>query len=122
RNVPDLESRVQFVMRMPAAEMHVLVRNAVRSIEDLRGKRVHFGNSGSTASVTGPLVFQRLGIAVRPIVDDFPVTPDRLISGEQEFPSMLSCQAGPPAAPDPVPSILFRQLLLRRAQLPAMLK
>jgi TRAP-type uncharacterized transport system substrate-binding protein len=82
RNVPGLENRVHFVMRLPAAEMHVLVRNEVRSIEDLRGRRVHFATAGSTASLTGPLVFQRLGIAVQSITDDLPGTADRLQSGE----------------------------------------
>jgi TRAP-type uncharacterized transport system substrate-binding protein len=82
KSVPGLERRVQYILRLPVAEMHVLVRDEIRGVEDLRGKKVHFSSNGSTASLTGPVVFQQLGIAVQAIMDDRPATPDRLRSGE----------------------------------------
>jgi len=37
RKTPNLERRVQYVIRMPISELHILARNDVQSLEDLRG-------------------------------------------------------------------------------------
>jgi hypothetical protein len=64
RKIPNLERRVQYIIRLPIAELHILARNDVQSLEDLRGKKVNFGPAGTGASLTGTIVFQRLGINV----------------------------------------------------------
>src|SRR6202035_4597126 len=35
RKIANLEKRVQYIIRLPVSEMHVLARNEIRSIEDL---------------------------------------------------------------------------------------
>ena len=47
RKTPNLERRVQYVIRMPISELHILARNDVQSLEDLRGKKVNFGPAGT---------------------------------------------------------------------------
>jgi TRAP-type uncharacterized transport system substrate-binding protein len=56
RKTPNLERRVQYVIRMPISELHILARNDVQSLEDLRGKKVNFGPAGTGASLTGTIV------------------------------------------------------------------
>src|SRR5438094_6651548 len=41
RKTPNLERRIQYVIRLPISELHILARNDVQSLEDLRGKKVN---------------------------------------------------------------------------------
>src|SRR3974390_2525502 len=82
RKTPNLERRVQYVIRLPISELHILARNDVQSLEDLRGKKVNFGPAGTGASLTGTIVFQRLGINVNQVLIDQPTALQKLQSGE----------------------------------------
>ncbi len=55
RKIANLESRVNYIVRLPASEMHVLARNEIKSIEDLRGKKVSFGPTALQKLKTGEL-------------------------------------------------------------------
>jgi TRAP-type uncharacterized transport system substrate-binding protein len=57
RKTPNLENRIHYIIRLPVSEMHVLARDEIKSIEDLRGKKVNFGPAGSASSLTGSIVF-----------------------------------------------------------------
>jgi TRAP-type uncharacterized transport system substrate-binding protein len=82
RKTPNLERRVQYVIRMPISELHILARNDVQTLEDLRGKKVNFGPAGTGASLTGTIVFQRLGINVEQVMIDQPTALQKLQSGQ----------------------------------------
>jgi TRAP-type uncharacterized transport system substrate-binding protein len=82
RKTPNLERRVQYVIRLPISELHILARNDVHSLEDLRGKKVNFGPAGTGASLTGTIVFQRLGINVEQVMIDQPTALQKLQSGQ----------------------------------------
>src|SRR5215831_19093563 len=41
RKIANLEKRVQYIIRLPVSEMHVLARDEIKSIQDLRGKKVN---------------------------------------------------------------------------------
>ncbi|MGC2124406.1 MAG: TAXI family TRAP transporter solute-binding subunit [Xanthobacteraceae bacterium] len=82
RKTPNLEGRVQYVMRLPISELHILARDDVHSLQDLRGKKVNFGPAGTGASLTGNIVFQRLGIDVTQVSIDQPSALQKLQSGE----------------------------------------
>jgi TRAP-type uncharacterized transport system substrate-binding protein len=82
RKTPNLERRVQYIIRLPIAELHILARNDVQSLEDLRGKKVNFGPAGTGASLTGTIVFQRLGINVEQVLIDQPTALQKLQAGQ----------------------------------------
>jgi TRAP-type uncharacterized transport system substrate-binding protein len=82
RKTPNLEKRVQYIIRLPISELHILARDNVHSLEDLRGKKVNFGPAGTGASLTGTIVFQRLGINVEQVLIDQPTALQKLQSGE----------------------------------------
>src|SRR5215470_9070369 len=65
RKISHLEDRINYLIRFPVSEVAIIARNDIRTIEDLRGKRVDFGDAGSSGSLTSPIIFQRLGIAVK---------------------------------------------------------
>jgi TRAP-type uncharacterized transport system substrate-binding protein len=82
RKISNLESRVNYVIRLPMSEMHVLARTDIRTIEDLRGKKVSFGPAGSASSLTGTIVFQRLGVQIEQVLYDNPTALQKLKTGE----------------------------------------
>src|SRR5882672_7872762 len=82
RKTANLESRVHYIIRLPVSEMHVLARDEIKSIEDLRGKKVSFGPAGSASSLTGSIVFQRLGVQVDQVLVDNASALQKLKSGE----------------------------------------
>jgi TRAP-type uncharacterized transport system substrate-binding protein len=82
RKIVNLDKRVQYIIRLPVSEMHVLARNDIKSMEDLRGKKVSFGPAGSASSLTGTIVFQRLGVQVEQALLDNPTAMQKLKAGE----------------------------------------
>jgi TRAP-type uncharacterized transport system substrate-binding protein len=82
RKIPNLENRIQYVIRLPAAELHVAARAGIRTVEDLRGRKVVFGSPGAASSLTGPIIFQRLGIEVEPLFIDHMAGLRMVIDGE----------------------------------------
>jgi TRAP transporter TAXI family solute receptor len=82
RKTPNLQNRVHYILRLPVSEMHILAKTDIRSIEDLRGKKVNFGPAGSGSSLTGTIVFQRLGVQVDQVLIDQQSALQKLQSGE----------------------------------------
>jgi TRAP transporter TAXI family solute receptor len=82
RKTPNIEKRVNYIIRMPISELHILARHEVQSLQDLRGKKVNFGPAGTGASLTGNIVFQRLGINVQEVMIDQATALQQLESGE----------------------------------------
>jgi uncharacterized protein len=82
RKITNLESRINYIIRLPTAELHVIARTDINSIADLRGKKVNFGKPGTGSSLTGPIVFQRLGVQVEETNFDDVLAMQKLNSGE----------------------------------------
>jgi TRAP-type uncharacterized transport system substrate-binding protein len=82
RKTPNLQNRVHYMLRLPIAELHILAKTDIRSLDDLRGKRVNFGPAGSGSSLTGTIVFQRLGVQVEQVLIDQQSALQKLQSGE----------------------------------------
>ena len=82
RKTLNLESRIHYIIRLPVSEMHVLAGTDIKSIEDLRGKKVSFGPAGSASSLTGTIVFQRLGVKVEHVLLDNATALQKVKSGE----------------------------------------
>jgi hypothetical protein len=82
RKTPNLENRIHYLIRLPVSEIHLLAGTDIKSIEDLRGKKVSFGPAGSASSLTGTIVFQRLGVKVEQVLMDNPTALQKLKSGE----------------------------------------
>ena len=125
RKVAGLQSRVHYITRLPVSEVHIMAKRNIRSIEDLRGKKVNFGPAGSGSSLTGPIIFQRAGVKVEQTQFDNPVALQKLRIGRdrrsdphgQQADRFLRQDPGegrfPPGA-DPVHSDVLRLLHARR--------
>src|SRR5579872_3392541 len=62
--VKNIEQRVNYISQMHNTEFYVLASSDIASMQDLAGKKVGFHIKGSGPSVTGPLIFERLGVKV----------------------------------------------------------
>ena len=81
--LPNIENQVAYVANLFVAEMHVLARPGINSLQDLAGMKVNFNSPGTAAAFTGPIVFERLGIDVvklfephREVMAAMPKSPD----------------------------------------------
>jgi TRAP-type uncharacterized transport system substrate-binding protein len=82
RKTAGLQHRIHYIIRLPISEVHILAKRNIRSLEDLRGKKVNFGPAGSASSLTGTIIFQRAGIKVEQTLFDNPLAMQKLRSGE----------------------------------------
>jgi hypothetical protein len=93
RKAPNLENRVQYIVRLPASQLHVVAPADVRTLDDLRGKKVNFGKPGTDSSLTAQIVFLRLvshpllfqpgvGVAVEATSFDDELAMQKLRSGD----------------------------------------
>jgi TRAP transporter TAXI family solute receptor len=82
RKTSNLAERVHYILRLPVSELHILARTDVKSLQDLRGKKVNFGPAGSGAALTASIVFQRLGINAQQVMVDNQNALQQLKNGE----------------------------------------
>ena len=84
RATPNLDKRIHYIFRFPPSETHIVAKKEIRSIEDLRGKKVHFGSDGASGTLTGPILFQRLGVQVQQVEGtmDNPTGMHKVATGE----------------------------------------
>jgi TRAP transporter TAXI family solute receptor len=80
--IPNIEKRVNYISEMYISELHVLVRPEINSFKDLEGKKVSFHTPGAGPSVTGPILFQRLGIKVEPVYVNNAIAYEMMKKGE----------------------------------------
>jgi TRAP transporter TAXI family solute receptor len=80
--IPNIEKRINYISGMYIGHVHLLVRSDINSLEDLAGKKVSFHTPGAGASVTGPILFQRLGIKVEPVYVNNAIALEQMKTGE----------------------------------------
>ena len=80
--VPFIERRLVNILSLFPSELHIFVRPEIRSLEDLRGKKVNFNTQGTAAAYSGPLIFSRLGLDVEQMFIPHPVALEQMRRGE----------------------------------------
>lgn len=79
---PGIVNSVNYISKLFNVEFHLIGGKSITSIEDLVGETVSFGVEGSGTSVTGSIVFDRLGIPVTPVYLDFDLAVQQVKSGK----------------------------------------
>jgi TRAP-type uncharacterized transport system substrate-binding protein len=62
--------------------LHIFVRPEIRSLEDLRSKKVNFNTQCTAAAFSGPLIFSRLGLNVEKMFIPHQVALEQMKRGE----------------------------------------
>jgi TRAP-type uncharacterized transport system substrate-binding protein len=82
QQLPDIQRRITYILNLFPSELHVFVRPEIRSLADLRGKKVNFNTRGTAAAFTGPMVFSRLGIGIEETFIPHPLALEQMRRGE----------------------------------------
>ena len=80
--VPSIDRRIVYILNLFPAELHVFVRPEIKSLDDLKGKKVNFNTQGTAAAYSGPLIFSRLGLNVEKMFIPHQVALQQMKSGE----------------------------------------
>ena len=80
--VPYIERRLVYILSLFPSELHIFVRPEIRSLEDLKGKKVNFNTQGTAAAYSGPLIFSRLGLDVEKMFIPHQVALEQMKRGE----------------------------------------
>lgn len=92
----NLEQRVHFITKLYNAEFHVLARKSVKSIADLRGKKVNFNLKDSQTQVTADNIFNLLKLETIRSHYDNDEAISRLMSGDLD--AMIVLTGAPQSA------------------------
>jgi TRAP-type uncharacterized transport system substrate-binding protein len=79
---PGIETYLQYVATLYDKPVQVLANSDVKSIDDLKGKKVNFGPPKSDNALTATNLFHSLNIDVEPIQLDHTTALDKLRQGE----------------------------------------
>jgi TRAP-type uncharacterized transport system substrate-binding protein len=80
--IPGIERRVNYVIPMFQGEFHLYVREEIKTIQDLAGKKVGMNTVGSAANYTGDIVFSRLGVKVEKVFQNNALALEAMRRGE----------------------------------------
>ncbi len=83
KSAPDWPERVPIVARLAPETIEIIAPKDVKSIGDLQGKVVSFGDPDSATGVTARLLFSRLGVTVNPTYEPLTEALDALSTGKR---------------------------------------
>lgn len=66
----DIRTNIQYVAKLHNTEIHVIAHKRIKSLQDLKGKRVMFGKKLGTSDMVARYIFTKLGIDVIEVNDD----------------------------------------------------
>ena len=89
-----VEKFLQYITNLYDQEIHILARNDIHSLSELRDKRVNFGAYESGTYTSASRIFETLGISVQSTIYPQPLALEKLRRGEIEA---MVYTAGKPA-------------------------
>ena len=78
----DIQDRLRYITKLYNEEFHLVAGEDVRTVKDLRGKKVNFGNRGSGTYMTSSITFAALGVPVEPTSHSQAIALEKVKSGE----------------------------------------
>jgi hypothetical protein len=92
---PDWMKRAPYVARLAPETLEVIASRDVKSINDLQGKLVSFGDLDSAASTSGRMLFSRLGVTPNQTNGSLPEALDALATGKVDAIVVLGAEESP---------------------------
>jgi len=86
----NLENRIHFITKLYNGEFHILARNEITRLVDLKGKKVNFTLKDSQNDVTANRLFKMLNIECERSYDDVQTSIAKLLKGEIDATIMLT--------------------------------
>jgi hypothetical protein len=92
---PEWIKRAPFVARLAPETLEVIAPREVKSINDLQGKTVSFGELDSATSLSGRMLFARLGVTPNQTNGPLPEALDALAAGKVDAVVVLGAEESP---------------------------
>jgi TRAP-type uncharacterized transport system substrate-binding protein len=92
---PEWMKRDPFVARLAPETLAVVAPREVKSINDLQGKTVSFGDLDSATSTSGRMLFSRLGVTANQTNGPLPEALDQLAAGKIDAVVVLGAEESP---------------------------
>lgn len=82
RRASNVDRRINYISQLYVGELHVFARPEIKTLQDLEGKTVGFHTKGAGPTITGPILFERLGIHVNPVYINNKAAIEKMKTGE----------------------------------------
>ena len=92
---PEWMKRAPYVARLGPETLAVIAPREVKSINELQGKTVSFGDLDSATSTSGRMLFSRLGVTANQTNGPLPEALDRLSAGKVDAVVVLGAEESP---------------------------
>jgi len=80
--IKNIEQRINYISELLVGELYVYGRPEIKTLKDLDGKKVSLGTKGGSATTTGPIVFERLGVHPEFVYVNNTIALDQMKTGE----------------------------------------
>jgi len=80
--VKNIDQRINYISELLVGEFYVFARPEITTLKDLEGKKVSLGTKGGSATTTGPIVFERLGVHPEFIYLNNTIAVEKMKTGE----------------------------------------
>ena len=80
--VKDIEQRINYISELLVGEFYIYARPEIATVKDLEGKKVTLGTKGGSATTTGPIVFERLGVRPEFVYVNNTIALEKMKTGE----------------------------------------
>jgi hypothetical protein len=93
--VPNIQQRITYILSLFSSELHIFVRPEVRTLDDLRGRKVNFNTPGTTAAYSGPIIFDHLKLDVERTFIPHQVALEQMRKGENDMAAVVFITSKP---------------------------
>jgi TRAP-type uncharacterized transport system substrate-binding protein len=93
--VPNIQNRITYILSLFPSELHIFARPEIKSVEDLKGKKVNFNTPGTAAAYSGPLIFDRMKIDVEKTFIPHQVALENMKSGQGDIAAVVFVTSKP---------------------------
>lgn len=80
--IPNLENRMVYITRLYYSEVQIFARQEFHTLQDLAGKRVNLHQPGTAPTLTGKILFDRLGIPIQASYLNNAIAIEKMKTGE----------------------------------------
>jgi hypothetical protein len=80
--VRNIEQRINYISELLLGELYVFARPEITTLKDLESKKVSLGTKGGSATTTGPVVFERLGVHPELVYVNNTIALEKMKAGE----------------------------------------
>lgn len=93
--VPNIQKRITYILNLFPSELHVFVRPEIKSLSDLKGKKVNFNTPGTTAAYSGPLIFDQMKLDVEKTFIPHQVALEQMKKGQGDMAAVVFITSKP---------------------------